>query len=601
MAKTTDYISPDQAETIQAMLVQRVQRTPDACAYKYFDQEENCWKTINWRELLALTGRWQEAFRHEGLRPGDRVAIMIHNRLEWVAFDLAALGLGLVTVPLYAIDRSENFAFIIEQTSARLLMIEGIEHWQKISEVQHRLDSLKRIISLVPSSNLACDRRLCELKHWLPASSHPFEAAKMSGDSLATIIYTSGTTGNPKGVMLSHRNILSNAFAGVRAVPVFKEDLFLSFLPLSHALERTVGYYLPIMAGASVAHVRSIEKLADDLKEIAPTVLISVPSIFERVYHRINARLAEGPFWKRIIFKFSVFLGWYRFEWSQSRKLWTPLLVFWPILDRIVAKPIKATLGGQLRVTISGGASLNPQVSKVFLAYGINILQGYGLTETSPIISVNRIDNNLPETVGPPLKGVEIDISDNGELLVKGSNVMMGYWQNPKSTNEVFNSSGWLHTGDLARIYSTGHILITGRSKEVIVLSNGEKVSPVDMEQAISDDPLFAQTMVYGEGRPYLVAIVVLNKKRLNRLLKTPQTKIKPSNTAQSEDLEALLLRRMDRQLAAFPGYAAVRRTFICKQSWEIRNGLLTATHKLKRDKIVEQYQDEINQLYLGH
>jgi long-chain acyl-CoA synthetase len=249
MNRPLDIITPDAAGTLAGLFRERVRRSPDSCAYRRFDRQGGCCECTSWAGTAALAARWQEALRREGLQPGDRVAVMLKNSLEWVLFDLAALGLGLVTVPLYVNDRPDNFAMIIEESGARLLLIEGVEHWERIRQVQGRLENLVRIVSLTRACTRECDLRLALLDEWLPDSAESYAAGNWPADALATIVYTSGTTGRPKGVMLSHANLLANAYAGISRVPVYPDDLFLSFLPLSHALERTAGYYVPIMAG----------------------------------------------------------------------------------------------------------------------------------------------------------------------------------------------------------------------------------------------------------------------------------------------------------------------------------------------------------------
>ncbi|MDT8440842.1 MAG: long-chain fatty acid--CoA ligase [Desulfuromonadales bacterium] len=600
-SRPMDLIPPEQAVTLAGLFVERVRRTPSACAYRRFDRNDQCCSDTSWQEAQGLVGRWQEALRGEELAVGDRVAIMVRNGLDWIGFDLAALGLGLVTVPLYVNDRPENYAYIIEQTEARLLLIEGVEHWEGITAVHHRLGGLKRIVSILPAcEGDHCDRRLIDLDHWLPKQPVDYVALDQPTDALASIVYTSGTTGHPKGVMLSHANLLANAWAGAQAVPVYPDDLFLSFLPLSHTLERTVGYYLPIMAGATVAHVRSLEKLADDLREVRPTLLVSVPRIYERFHQRISERLANSPAWKRRLFDLAVTVGWQRFEMVQGRRGWSPAVLLWPLLDRLVARPVRAALGGRVRLAISGGAPLNPAIARMFLASGVQVLQGYGLTETSPVVSVNLLQDNRPNSVGPPLPGVEVKLSASNELLVRGANLMQGYWQDAAATAEVVDADGWLHTGDLAAIEASGHIVITGRSKEIIVLANGEKIPPADMEQAIAGDHLFDQVMIVGEGRPFLAALVVLNRAIWDKLASAHCLEATADGVL-DERCEEELLQRIAARLHAFPGYAQVRRVHLCPQPWEVADGLLTATLKLRRPQIEERYREAIETLYAGH
>ena len=602
MNHTTDVIAPTQAASLPALFLERVRRTPTACAYRRFDRNDRCCTVTTWQEVMELAGRWQAALRRDGFEPGERVAVMLRNSLEWAAFDLAALGLGLVTVPLFVNDRPDNFAYIIESTDARLLLIDGIEHWQRITAVHQRLGSLRRIVSVKPACEGGdCDPRLVDLEHWLPATAPPYASIDIHPDALATIVYTSGTTGNPKGVMLTHANILNNAFAGVSVVPIHPGDLFLSFLPLSHTLERTVGYYLPIMTGSCVAHVRSFERLAEDLRAVRPTVIVAVPRVFERIHQRISARLAAGPRWKRRLFELTVALGWRRFQTLQGREPWAPALLLWPLLDRLFARPVRQALGGRVRLAISGGAPLSSEISRTFIALGVTIIQGYGLTETSPVVSVNTERDNRPETVGRPLPGVEVALAEQNELLVRGPNLMVGYWGDAAATAAVIDREGWLHTGDQARIDADGHIAITGRLKEIIVLANGEKIPPADMELAIAGDPLFDQVMVVGEGKPYLAALVVLNPGLWAQMAKTLGL-ARPLEAALIDPrIEALLLKRIAARLHAFPGYAQVRRVRPLLEPWEIADGLLTATLKLRREPMLQRFAAEIAGLYAGH
>lgn len=598
MSHSTDLISPDQVASLPALFLERVRRTPSSCAYRRFDLNDRCCTVTTWREVQLLAGRWQEALRKEALQPGDRVAVMLRNGPDWVAFDLAALGLGLITVPLFVNDRPDNFAYIIEATDARLMLIEGVEHWQRITAVHQRLGSLTRIVSVKPAcEGIDCDPRLIDLEHWLPEAAPPYSAVAIRPEALASIVFTSGTTGNPKGVMLTHANILINAFAGASVVPIHADDLFLSFLPLSHTLERTVGYYLPIMAGACVAHVRSLEKLAEDLPAVRPTVIVAVPRVFERIHQRISSKLAAGPRWKRRLFDLAVTVGWRRFQVSQGRMPWAPGLLLWPLLDRLVARPVRQALGGRIRLAISGGAPLNPSIARDFIALGVNILQGYGLTETSPVVAVNTERDNRPETVGRPLPGVEVKLGAENELLVRGPNLMSGYWQDPVATAAAIDREGWLHTGDQARLDDDGHIAITGRLKEIIVLANGEKIPPTDMELAIAGDPLFDQVMIIGEGKPYLAALVVLNSAAWARLAESLGIDLHQNQAR----VEPLLLERIAARLFTFPGYAQVRRVRVSHEPWDVADGLLTATLKLRRTQMLERFAGEIASLYDGH
>lgn len=589
-------ITPDEAKTLAGLFRERVSRSPEAIAYRFFDALNGVWTDYSWRSMAREVARWQVALAQEALEPGDRVAVMARNSRFWVMFDQAALGLGLVTVPLYTEDRADNVAYILEDAGVKLLIIGGPAQWERLEERLKKLRSLKRIISISEVSDNS-DKRLRDLASWLPQQSEPLHVLDIAPDSLATIVYTSGTTGQAKGVMLSHKNILSNAYGGLQTMPVTEKHVFLSFLPLSHTLERTIGYYLPMMAGSTVAHARSIPELAKDLQIIKPTALISVPRIYERVYARIKENLASKPAVFRELFQLTVEVGWHRFEYMQGRAKRRPSIVLWPLLKRLIADKITQRLGGNLRIAVSGGAALPPHISRVFIGLGVPILQGYGLTEASPVISVNRLHDNIPASIGTPLPGVEVRIGENSELLVRGDNVMLGFWNRPEATQAVLDKEGWLHTGDKARIEDE-HIYITGRIKDIIVMSNGEKVSPDDMELAIAADSLFDHVLIIGEARPYLAALAVVNEVQWQRFADENDF---PVDNFNGENIEEILLKRIAEHLHEFPGYAQVRRITCTEDDWSVDNGLLTPTLKVKRRQVHEKYNEHIEKMYEGH
>ncbi|MFQ5659145.1 MAG: AMP-dependent synthetase/ligase [Gammaproteobacteria bacterium] len=596
MALTEEVITPDTAKTLPGLFRERVRRTPEAIAYRFFDALNGVWADYSWGAMAREVARWQMAFAKEALDPGDRVALMARNSRFWVMFDQAALGLGLVVVPLYTEDRADNVDYILRDAGVKLLILGGPPQWDRLHKKIKTTRTLIRIISIAELSDNE-EKRLASLGAWLPQQVQGPDLPPLDPDALATIVYTSGTTGRPKGVMLSHRNILSNAYSGLQTVTVTPDNVFLSFLPLSHTLERTVGYYLPMMAGATVAHARSIPELARDLQIIKPTGLISVPRIFERMYVRVKDNLAAQPPIARRIFQLTVDIGWQRFEYLQGRAKWRPGLLLWPVLKKAVADKITQQLGGHLKVVISGGAALSPEVSRVFIAMGVPILQGYGLTEASPVVSVNRLDDNIPASIGTAFPGVEVRIGEDDELLVRGENVMLGFWNNPQATGSVIDAEGWLYTGDKARI-EDGHIYITGRIKDIIVLANGEKVSPTDMEMAITADPLFDQVILIGEACPYLTVLAVLNETQWTKL---DGEKKQEAAAQQQIDMEQILLERVRRCLHDFPGYAQVHRITCIKEAWTVENGLLTPTLKVKRKQVQARYMDEIKQMYTGH
>lgn len=599
---TEDIISIEQARTLDGLMVHRVRRSPDALAYRSYDAQSRIWHDTNWREVGEQVARWREALAAEGLGPGDRVAVHLRNSKEWVYFDQAAMSCGLVIVPLYTDDRPDNIAYIMENAAVRVLLVQDAGGWKRLGPALAGQEHLQRVLILLSSSGDAPeavlqDSRVRYVNDWLPEHAGPLEQRDADPHALASIVYTSGTTGRPKGVMLSHHNMMSIAHSALTMVDVFQEDLFLSFLPLSHTLERTAGYYLPVMAGSGVAYARSILQLAEDLQHIRPTVLIAVPRIFERVFARIQGQMDKQSGLKRALFNLTTEVGWCRFQRQQRRARWHPKLLLWPLLNRLVAVKVTDKLGGRLRMAVSGGAALSLPIAKTFIGLGVPILQGYGLTETSPVISVNVPEDNEPGSVGIPLKGVQVRIGENDELLVKTPGMMQGYWNNHVATREIIDVDGWLHTGDQASI-DHGHIYITGRIKDILVMSNGEKIPPMDMELAICLLPAADQALVIGEGESYLSAILVLNREEWVKLANRHRLDADDEASLLNPQLHAELLKGIKGTLKDFPGYAKIRRLILTCEPWTVDNGLLTPTLKVKRSRVLEKFAAAIDDLY---
>ncbi len=593
-------ITLKEAPTLAAVFRQRVTRTPNAIAYIQHNAEDEKWHEYSWSDTAHEVIRWQAALKSSGLQTGERVIIMCHNSWEWVICDQATLGLGLVLVPVFMNDRAENITWICNDCSASLLVIEGQEQWDTLKDSIDELDSVHTIIALQEVN--AKHPKLKSLQEWLPQEPVISDLAETetSSEELATVVYTSGTTGRPKGVMLSHHNIIWNIHAALRFFDIGPDNTFLSFLPLSHTFERTVGYYLAMVCGATTAYNRSIPQLAEDLSIIKPTLLVSVPRIFERIYGRIMDKLTTESSIKQSLFRSAIDIGWKKFEYDQGRGKWIPAFLLHPLLDALVGAKVRARLGGRLRFTVCGGAALSPEVARMFIGLGIPVTQGYGLTETSPVIAANPLENNIPASVGPPLPGVEVQISDQEELLTRSPSIMIGYWNNPEATSDMIDAQGWLHTGDKARI-EDGHIFITGRLKEIIVLSTGEKVPPTDMENAIALDPLIEQAMVIGEGKPYLSVLVVPNPEHFKQLCLSSGLKPDDAENYNNEVVREQVLQRVQEKLSTFPGYAKIHNVAILNEPLTPENGLLTPTLKLRRNRILMYYTDEVTELYSGH
>jgi len=589
------------AGTLDRLFRIRCLTSPERVAYCYFDRSTKTWPEVSWKEMADLTSRYQQGLQQEGLSKGDRVAIQLKNSIEWVAFEQAALGLGLVIVPLYVDDRADNVAYIIHDAGVKVLLVNDAKQWQDLS-VHINEDSLLKHVVL-----LHCDKPelvqqnsiLSPVESWLPEEPVHLQERGGDPDDLATIVYTSGTTGRPKGVMLSHKNILFDSESLLMKIGVDDPHTleFLSFLPLSHMYERTVGYYVPMMAGAKVSYARSVQTLAEDFQTIKPTIIATVPRIFERFYDKIQQKLIKQSIVARALFRLAVHVGWKNFQFKQKTGWLSPVILLNPLLHKMIAVKVQQLLGGNLRLAASGGAALPESVAKTFIGLGINIVQGYGMTESSPVVTMNNFSLNIPSSVGEIMPGLELRTGENDELQIKGPVVMLGYWNNHQATSEVLTEDGWLRTGDIARIENQV-VYITGRIKDILIMSNGEKIPPVDMEMAITLTPEFEQALIVGEGKSYLSALVVLNGEIWPELAQQHGLDPLDPESLKNKKLMHDMLKLMAKALHDFPGYAKVRRLTLSLKPWTIEDGLVTPTLKIKRAQVIKKFQKEIDEMY---
>ena len=604
----TDTMKLSDVRTLPELLAFRVAQTPQGEAYREFDADAGQWISTRWAGFSERITQWRQALAAMQLPPHASIAILLPNGLNAVSLDQAALAQGFVPVPLHAVDNPGSIAYILSDCQACMLMVSSLAQWRAIEGLGLALPALRGIVvtdevDAIPATGEAV--AIYPLAGWLAAGQGPTAAVlPPAGDDLAAIVYTSGTTGKPKGVMLTHRNVMSNIQAILQRVVPTADDVFLSFLPLSHTFERTAGYYLPMAVGSCVAYARSVALLAEDLKTVRPTVLISVPRIYERVFARLHESLVGSRF-RTGLFEAAQAVGWRRFCRLQDlplaegeRSVWAALdRLVWPLLERLVARKLQAQFGGRLRVAVSGGAPLSHAVARCFLSLGVPVLQGYGMTETTPVVAANGVDDNDPATVGRALPGVEVRIGENRELQVRGPSVMKGYWGRPEDTARVLTADGWLSTGDQADI-DKGRIRIMGRIKEIIVTSTGEKVPPADLELAIAVDPLFEQVLVVGENRPFIGCVVVVNLVEWQRL--AASLGLNPEDPASLElpAVQKAALARMALQTRDFARYATPRAVCLTLAPWTIENTMMTPTLKLKRNNLMKRYSREIEALY---
>ncbi len=598
-------------KTLSEFVPLRAAQIPDAVALRQYDRKAKAWQSVTYSELNKLITAWRRALVALNLERGTRVAILLNNSVDAVLADQAVLANGLIPVPLHAIDTPGSSAFILNDSEATVLITNKLERWTLIEKANMPIPDLKHVI-LTEERALEKEedgKKLYSKDVWLAKGKDVTELpAGPSPEDLAAIVYTSGTTGRPKGVMLTHHNVVENVIATlVHIAPAPAPGyVFLSFLPLSHTFERTAGYYLALGMGCTITYNRSIMLLAEDLKTVKPDVLISVPRIYEKIYARINDMLGKKPAIVRFLFNAAVSVGWRKF--CAENKLPVPPSpwsfldgITGPVLKKLVANKVLEQFGGNLKVAIAGGAALNGKVARVFGGLGLAPIQGYGMTEASPIIAGNSLTLNQPDTVGCLFKNLELRLApETNEIQIRGSSIMKGYWKRPEDTARVLDADGWLSTGDVGEINEAGLLRIKGRIKEIIVTSTGEKVPPVDLELALETDPLFSQAYIIGENKPFISAVTVLNPEEWKKL--AAELKVSANEASlKLTSVRAAILKRVKTAAADFPHYALPRKVLLTLKPWTIENGLLTPTLKLKRTPLAKFFKKEIDEIYEKH
>ena len=546
-----------------------------------------------------------------GVRPGDRVAIASESRLEWSIADLAILTAGAVSVPIYPTLTASQFRYILLDAGARVVIVADEVQAAKVRQVWRELPTLETLVifdgartgngdsavlSLAEVSRRGHERLI---KEDGIGRLYREQSAAVSPDGLATIIYTSGTTGEPKGVMLSHRNIVSNVEACSEVLPLSFEDMALSFLPLSHSFERTV-LYLYFYCGVSVTFAESLDTVGRDLLKVRPTVMTGVPRVYEKLHARVLENVAQAPRLRQRFFRWALDTGRQQLRRrvaGQSVSAWHA----WQgrLADRLVLSKVRARTGGRLRFVVSGAAPLPVPVAEFFHAVGIPVLEGYGLTETAPVLSVTRLDTPRLGTVGQAIPGVELTIAADGEILARGPNVMMGYYNKPAETAEAIRD-GWFYTGDVGRFAEDGALSITDRKKDLIITSGGKNVAPQKLEARLRSSPLVAEAILVGDRRRFIAALIVPNFTALAALRHERHTSGEDDRAAllRAPETRALYQAHIDATNRALAQHEQVRRFALLPAELSIAGGELTPTMKVKRRVVEERYRDQIDALY---
>ncbi|MBB4211377.1 long-chain acyl-CoA synthetase [Rhodothalassium salexigens DSM 2132] len=563
------------------------------------------YQSRSWGETAEAVSRLARALRARGIRAGDRVVLVSENRPEWLIADLAIMAAGGVTVPTYTTNTHRDHQHILENSQARAAIVSTARLSQTLLPAAHQSDALEFVITMEPPKVAQSINADMLDWHTVLDEQTPDVAAEreiastIARSDTACIIYTSGTGGAPKGVMLHHGAVLHNCGAAADVIRSIGLDnhVFLSFLPLSHAYEHSAGQFLPIAIGAQIYYAQGIDKLASNMIEAKPTIMVVVPRLFEMLRMRVTRAMQQKGGVQAAMFERALDLGTKtlagkplsRAERMQDR-----------LLEGLVRRKVRDRFGGRLKALVSGGAPLNAEVGQFFMAFGLPLLQGYGQTEAAPVISVNRPGYAKTHTVGPPLKDVRVRIAEDGEILVRGELVMQGYWRNDRETRRAV-VDGWLHTGDIGHIDADGHLVITDRKKDIIVNDKGDNVSPQRIEGMLALEPEIGQAMIYGDRKPHLVALIVPDAEWLSQWAHQHG---KPGNLAalgDDADLRAALDAAVSRVNKRLNNLEKVRRFVVARAPFEIENEELTPTMKIRRHVIRRNYEPELEALYGGH
>jgi long-chain acyl-CoA synthetase len=564
---------------------------------------DGAWTNLSTDTIETTVRRLSLGFQAMGLRPGDRLAILSENRPEWVMADYAALCAGAVTVPIYTSLLPDQVRYIVADSGAKIVVCSDLEMWSKIESVRNELPELERVILIDgdPPARTQALSDAAEMGRRLEAEDPGrFERtieAVAPGD-LASIIYTSGTTGVPKGVMLSHANFTSNVHSLTQVIDFNADDTALSFLPLSHVLERTATF-LFFHVGATIAYAESIEAVAANLVEVRPTVLISVPRLFEKIYTRIMDQVMGGSRLKRAIFVWALSTGKkYAARTIAGERVPVHLAFKRAVARKLVFSKITARTGGRLRYAICGGAPLSKDIVEFFFALGLKVLPGYGLTETSPVLTGNTPGNIRFGTVGRPITDVELRIAEDGEILARGPNVMMGYYKNEADTREVLKD-GWLHTGDIGRFDEDGFLIITDRKKDIIVTSGGKNVAPQPIESLLLASPFIASAVVVGSSRKFISALIVPNFEKLEAWARARLLAFRDrTDLCRLKETVTFLLDEINRVTPGLASYERIKKIAVLDRDFDIDLGEVTPTLKVRRNIVEEKYAGVIASLY---
>lgn len=557
----------------------------------YGRKAHGTWQTITHVALREDVECFAMGMMLLGVSVGERVGIVSENRVEWPIADFALAALGVIDVPIFPTLTGPQVAYIYHNCEAAAVIVSNQFQLNKLVKVRADIPSLRTII--VMNDDIELHDGVVRFSDVMERGRSAFDAntrrqkfidlaAHVKPDDVLTLIYTSGTTGDPKGVMLTHRNITANVSGALASFDLHENDTLLSFLPLCHSYERMAGYYCAFIAGSSTYFAESIESVSENLREIRPTVMTSVPRLFERIKMRVLGNVEKQSMLQRKIFAWAVDVGgkWFRGE----RSVW--LRAQHTLADKLVFAKVRERTGGRIRFFVSGGAALSVDVGAFFMMMGLEIIEGYGLTESSPVLCVNRLGEQELGTVGTPLPNVEIAIAADGEILARGPSIMKGYWKNDIATQEAIDAEGYLHTGDIGAFNERGHLRITDRKKHLLVSSGGKNIAPQPIEALLAESPLIDQVILIGDAREFCTALIVPDMEQVRALGIEPDA------------LRDAIQRDLDARQRELPKYERARRFAVLSTPCTVENGLLTPTLKIKRKAVELAYRDVIDAMY---
>ena len=579
-------------QTIAEMFIERTKISHDKIANIF--KIDGKWKSATYGDVRREVTNLAAGLVSIGVQKGDRVAILASNRPQWAYADYAIACLGGVSVTIYPTLTADSSAYILNDSKSKIIFVENAEQSEKVRSVESQIPTLEKVI--VMDNDVSGGRNeigFLELQN-VGKEQEDFDllekTTQVTQDDLLTLIYTSGTTGNPKGVMLTHKNLCTNIIGGLSAIDVLDGDRFLSFLPLSHSFERMVGHFTSFWSGAEMAYAQSLETVAEDMIATSPTIMAAMPRLFEKVYAKMLNNVEKEGGLKKKIFNWAIDVG------KNSVKTGKKGFKF-AIADKLVFSKLKAKLGGKLRFFVSGGAPLSQSIGEFFEYANVLILEGYGLTETSPVLTCNRLEQYKFGTVGKPLANVEIKIDDDGEILAKGPNIMKGYYNLPEKTENVFTEDDWFKTGDIGFLDDDDFLTITDRKKNLIVTSGGKNIAPQPMENALVLSPFIEQILVIGDKRNFISALIVPSFEKIKSdfagFADAPNAEI-----IKDEKIYSIVESDVNRLQAHFNKFEQVKKILLLSEEFSIENGMLTPTLKVKRKEAEQHYAEQIDQLY---